>query len=286
MDTKTLHITSGSSTVTFTSPNTFTFKLPAYGLRTSSSMEVALKQMTMYYSWPNISAAKGNNLIRYTWPLSTGTQTFDVLMADGIYQFSEMQDYLQQVMMSRGHYLIDQYGQPQFYINLTVNSVLYCLSLTCTPLPASLPSGWSYPSGWQSTVALTPQLIVPNGWSQVSGFPIGTYPTTAQSSVYQTNSANVPQITSSTSLNVISNVVDNSSISLAPNVLTTFVVPVNQSPGTLINIQPTMLDWLPMSKENTFSEVTIALTDQLMRPIQIKDPSGFVCILNVRTNKK
>lgn len=281
-DTKTFHIVSGSPNVKFTAPNTFTMRLPASGLRTSSSMEVALKQMTIYYSWPNISALKGNNLLRYIWPLSTGPQTFDVVLSDGIYQFSEMQDYLQQVMMSRNHYLIDSSGQPVFYIQLVVNTVLYCLSLTCSPLPASLPTGWSYPAGWAAVSGVTPQLVVPAGWSNVSGFPVGTYPPVAQASVYQTNSINVPQITDATSLNVTSNLVDNGRFSLSPNVLTSFVVPTAQSPGTLINLQPSLVDWLPVSKETTFTEISISLTDQLMKPIQIKDPSGFVCILNIK----
>ena len=56
-----------------------------------------MKSLTIYYSWPNISAAKNNNTFSYYWP-ATGL-IYPVVLADGIWQFSEMQSYLEQVML-------------------------------------------------------------------------------------------------------------------------------------------------------------------------------------------
>ena len=83
-------------------------------------------------------------------------------------------------------------------------------------------------------------------------------------------------------MNIICNLVDNSGFSITPNVLTTFVVPSNTSSGSLIQVQPNTLDWTPVRSQQTFSEITLELTDQLGRPLVLRDPAGFVVILNLR----
>ncbi len=71
-------------------------------------------------------------------------------------------------------------------------------------------------------------------------------------------------------------------LSLYPNVLASFVVPSEQRPGSLIQIQPSNLEWVAVQKAMTFTEIEVAIVDQLMRPIVIRDPVGFVAIINVR----
>lgn len=273
--TRTLQLVSGSNTTRFTYPNKFTLSLPSSGFRTAND-EVALKSMSLYYSWPNISAVQGNNSFSYRW----GGTTFPVVLADGIWQFHEIMAYFQQVMYQNGHYLIDAAGTTQYYINFVVNSVLYCLSLVVTPLPSSLPAGWSNPANVVLS-GQTPQLIIPSSMVKLTGFAAATYPATTQSTQFQLNS-DIPQISDVSSMNVISSLVNNSGLSLTPNVLMSFVLPSDQGPGTLIQLQPANLDWVPVSKQQTFSEIEIEIVDQLMRPIIIRDPSGFVLTLNVR----
>jgi hypothetical protein len=282
--TRSLQIVSGATTTTFTSPNQFTYNLPSYGFK-SGRDEVAMKSLTVYYSWPNISAAKGNNAFSYYWP-ATGL-TYPVVLADGIWQFSEIRSYLEQVMTQNGHYLVDSGGNNRYYISFIVNPVLYCLSLTVTPLPATLPAGWSNPNVVNLTTAAgnTPQLIIPaGGAATLTGFTAGRYPPAPQTALYQINSG-IPQISDVTSLNIVSNLVDNSGFSLTPTILASFVVPPDQSPGSLIQLQPANVDWIPVQKDLTFNQITISLVDQLMRPVTIRDPQGFVMILNLRRRK-
>ena len=272
--TRTIQLVAGSGTTSFDGVNTFKLQLPASGFRTGRD-EVALKSMSLFYSWPNVSTMLGNNSFSYIW----GGTTYPVVIADGMWQFADIMDYLQQVMVKNGHYLKDANGLNVYYINFTVNPVLYCLSLTVTPVPSSLPAGWTNPAGLILS-GQTPQLVIPQSMSKLTGFPAGSYPAAAQDIIYQTNSG-IPQISGVTSLNVVSTIVNSSGLSLYPNTLTSFTVPSDQRAGSLIQLQPSNLDWVPVRQDN-FTEIEVSIVDQLYRPVQIRDPAGFVLIMNVR----
>ena len=159
---KTLQFVSGSATTTFNAPNEFVLQLPRNGFR-SDNDECALTSMTLQYSWPNISAALGNNQFSYSF---TGEAPFPVIMGDGIWQFSDIRAYFKQVMLLNKHYLVDSNGQNVFFIDFVVNPVLYCLSLTVKPPPTSLPEGWTNPGGLDLFSSL-PQLHIPAGFSTI-----------------------------------------------------------------------------------------------------------------------
>jgi hypothetical protein len=276
MDTRTLQLVSGSSNTVFQAPNSFILTLPSTGLRLGRD-EISLKSLTIYYSWANISAAQGNNTLSYIWP---GQGSFPVIFADGIWSFTDILSYLEQVMTQNGHYLVNAEGVKVFYISLQLNSVLYCLSLTCTPLPATLPASWSNPSSMVLS-AVTPQLIISTASANLTGFTAGSYPPTPRSSLYQINSG-IPQITQVTSLNITCDLVDNRGFSLIPSVLTSFTMTPGTSPGSLIQHQPYILDWVPTQQQVTATRITVSITDQLGRPLVIRDTSGVVITLNIR----
>jgi hypothetical protein len=186
-------------------------------------------------------------------------------------------------MTQNGYYLVDNNGQRVFYITLLVNPTLYCLSLIVTPLPATLPAGWTNPAGVVLGVA-GPQLVIPAGFDTVTGFAAATYPAAPQATVYQLNSG-VPQITDVSSINIICNLVDNSGFSLSPNILTNFVVPSGQLPGSLVTVQPNNLDWVPIQPQQTFTTITVEFVDQLRRPLIIRDIAGFVAVLSMRRRR-
>ena len=273
--TRSIQVVGGSSQVTFTAPNKFMVRLPASGFRTGKD-ECAMKSLTLYYSWPSVSAALGNNAFSYIW---NGVE-YPVVLADGIWNFSDIQAYLELVMTQNGHYLLDA-GTKVFFIQFVANPVLYCLSLTVTPVPSALPTDWTNPTG-TALFGRTPQLKIPSGgFATLTGFSAGAYPAAPSATLYQINSG-IPQITGVTALNVTSNLVTNSGLSLYSNVLASFVVPSDQLPGSLIQVQPTNMDWVPVQKASTFTEIEVAIVDQLHRPVMLRDPTGFVCIINIR----
>ena len=64
--TRTIQLVAGSATTSFDGLNTFRLQLPASGFRTGKD-EIALKSMSLHYSWPNVSSRLGNNRFSYIW---------------------------------------------------------------------------------------------------------------------------------------------------------------------------------------------------------------------------
>ena len=278
--TRNVQIVTGSSTATFTAPNLITYQLPGMGFVTGRD-EVAMKSLTVYYSWPNVSQALANNTYSYIWP-ATGL-TYPIVMSDGIYQFADLLSYLQQVMVQNGHYLVDSNGLNVFFLNIVVNPVLYCLSLIVTPLPPSLPTNWTNPGAVNLSAAggNGPQLVIPTTIATLLGFAAGSYPAAPQTTTFSLNSG-IPQITGVTSINLLCNLVDNRGFSLSPNILTTVPLPSSTMAGSLLSTSQNNLDWTPIKQQQTFQTITIEFVDQLLRPLQIRDPTGIVIVLNMR----
>ena len=62
-------------------------------------------------------------------------------------------------------------------------------------------------------------------------------------------------------------------------------MPTGQEPGTLVTVQPNERDWVGVVPQKMFTEITLELVDQRRRPVTIRDPAGFVAILNVRKRR-
>ncbi len=67
-----------------------------------------------------------------------------------------------------------------------------------------------------------------------------------------------------------------------PSVLASFPKPEGQASGALMRIEPTNQDWIPIQQAVTFQTIEVWVTDQLARDLKIRDPAGFIVILNVR----
>lgn len=68
-----------------------------------SDWEIALHSATLYYSWANISQAKGNNIVRYSVDAFETTED-DITIPDGIYSMTDLNDYISSQLFLRGHY--------------------------------------------------------------------------------------------------------------------------------------------------------------------------------------
>lgn len=272
---KTIQITSGSPAVTI-SGSTMSLQLPNVGFHTGSNDEVCLASVQLYYSWKNVTAAFGNNQFSY---IFNGV-TYPVILPDIIAGFSDIWTYLQSVQYSNGHYLVDSAGTPIYYLSIILNAPLYCNSLIATPLPLVLPAGWSNPNSLVLS-GVTPQVIIPQGFSYLSGFAAGTYPVIAQPTLYQVNSG-VPQITSQTSINIKCNLAANSGFTQYPGILTSFTVAAGTLPGSMIIREPYRPIWLPIQPQQNYQTIDITFLDQLLRNVILTDTAGIVVTLLVR----
>lgn len=277
---KHLQIVSGAPNVVFSSPNKFVYRLP-FPYKSGSYDRVSMKSVRLYYSWFNVTGSKNNNQISYMWHDGS---THTILFNDGIWSFEDFNAYLQQVMQSKNHYLLDENSRPYYFISLVANAVFYRISLTVQAVPAVLPVDWTAPPGWVAPAAdTTPQLIVPStAVATYLGFDPGTYPAAPQSTVFQKNSQHAPQVTASSSLMLLCNLVMND---YGPDsrTLASFNVPPGTDPGSLLSEVPFYQDWIPVQPGSSFNQITIELVDQNANPVKIEDPAGFICTLNLDT---
>jgi hypothetical protein len=236
--------------------------------------EVALANVFIYYSWSNVSSTYSNTQCQYTFNGSTYTVNFPA----GFYQVSDLNAFIQSQMYSAGQYLLDQNGNPVYYLSIVSNYVYYSNTLTCTPIPSSLPTGYTNPNNITLS-GVSPQLIVNQaGWGSLIGFATGTYPASPSSTTYQSNGTLVPQISPTTTVNVNCNLVNNNRFNSYPQSIYTFSA--NTTYGSQIQIVPYQLIYYPVL-DGWFNSITITLTDQNNVALTNVDPN-LVATLIVR----
>lgn len=243
-----------------------------------SNQEVALSSLYIYYSWRNINSTYANNTFSYSF---NGT-TRNITLPDGFYSIADISSYMQLQMYQNGDYLLDSNGLPVYYISLQSNPVYYSATLTCTPIPSVLPSGYTNPRG----IALsgnTPLFIVNNSaFGTLIGFNNASYPTVTQTSVYQANSNFIPTISPVSTVSVWCSLVNDSKLQKFPQNIYTF------SPSTSytsqIQIQPQSLLFFRVL-DQTVSYIDIEFRDQLGRDLPLLD-NDIVCTLILQDRQR
>lgn len=257
--------------------STYTYKFPLGSQPTfQKGDKIALDSLSMYYSWPNITAANRNNTFQYKWP---GTATpFDVIIPDGFYTIEDLNAYLQYTMIANKHYLIDSNGNYVYYLNFSTNSVRYAIQLDVSPIPTTgtQPSspGWSLPA-----TPTYPQIIVPStNFRNIIGFNAGTYPstTTPATSTYSKISDFTPQVTPVSSVVVTCSLLNNP-YSIPNNLLYSFAP--NTTYGSQINITPPSKTFVDM-QGGKVSEFSITFLDQTFKKLNILD-NNVVILLTI-----
>ena len=77
---------------------------------------LAIDRLTMTYSWYNIRSSNKNNTIKYTNDRGANWNTFT--FKDGMYPYTDINDYLRQYMEQKNHHATDQQGNKVFHINI------------------------------------------------------------------------------------------------------------------------------------------------------------------------
>jgi hypothetical protein len=243
---------------------------------------MAVSNITIPYSWFNISAANNNNTFQFYFPDSGSPGTgYLVTLQDGFYTINDINAALQQFCIINGLYLINGSGKYVYYLTLLYNPTFYAVQSVAQFVPTSLPSGWSQPANWHgyNTTLLTPILqVTTQGFGNLIGFETGLYPplNTTETSTLSTFT---PQGSIVNSLIVRCSLVDNE-CGFPTDVLDT--IPITSSFGTNINYQPTQLKWMKLSS-GVFQSVIITFVDQNLNSIVARDSN--VCISILLKNK-
>ena len=69
---------------------------------------LALDRLSMTYSWYNIRGDYGNNKIKYA---HDGTTWQTITFTDGMYSYSDINDYIHQYMTQKSHHSTDSKGK-------------------------------------------------------------------------------------------------------------------------------------------------------------------------------
>jgi hypothetical protein len=230
--------------------------------------EIALLNLFIYYSWFNLTSTFNNLTCSYKFNTNTRTVTFP----PGYYAVSDINNFIQLQMFNNGDYLLDNNGNPVYYLSLQENSVYYAVTLTATPIPTSLPTGYTNPHSITLS-GNTPQLVFnSSNFNLLLGFNASTsYPPTQQTSTYQINSVITPEINPVYVVNINTNLSNNDGL-LNRNVSTIYQFnPASTTFGEQIQINPTILIFNDIDNNTTFNFLSVSFTDQNNNALQIND---------------
>lgn len=264
--------------------NRLTYKFQNGGASFKNN-DIALANLSLYYSWFNISQQfYQNTTFQYIW---YDGLTYTVTIPDGQYSVVALNNYFRSVMVTNNHYLINvSSGNFVYYMQLEENPTFYAIQFNAflSPLPATIPATYVYPVGALWTVPVvptTPQIIIqtapPSNFKNIVGFNAGTYPTTPSLVTYSKISDYTPEVEPISSLNVVCSFLSNPFSSI--KILYSCGVP-SVSFGQQINITPPNFIWNKIT-DGIFQTFTIEILDQNNFPIGIHDPQINI-VLNIK----
>ena len=109
-------------------PGDFNIKFnPSLKLDPEKKHQLALDRLSMTYSWYNIRSSYKNNTIKYT---HDGTAWHTITFTDGMYSYSDINDYIHQYMVQKNHHGTDSNGNKTYSINLTFILSTYRILVT------------------------------------------------------------------------------------------------------------------------------------------------------------
>jgi hypothetical protein len=257
--------------------NQLVFKFPN-SVRLSNHA-LAVSNVSMFYSWYNISVALQNNTFQYTWS-TDGTNIssiYDVVIPDGTYNISDINAFLQNEMINNGDYLVDASGNYVYYLDMVVNAVEYGIQLNSFAVPTALPSGWTNPAGLVFPItSFTPQFIIPESFNKIIGYPANTtFPQTITNLTNQSTISSVaPEVQPNPTLFITCSGIQNPYT--IPSSIIYSITP-NANVGDQIVFTPPQLIFNKIL-EGTYDRLALQILGSNLQPIQILDPNMTITL--------
>jgi len=268
-----------SSNVVGTNKNTYKYNFINGMFTIPENSEICISNITIPYSWFNITSSYNNNKFQFIW-YGTIATTYTVLIPDGFYTVSDINNFLENFMIQNSLYLIDSStGNYIFYIKLYTSVSYYANQILSFAVPSSLPVGYTAPVGWAGfpAVASTPLFVImSNNLQSLLGFTAGSYPPVTQSTNYSVLSNLLPPNGSPVnSIIVRCSLVDNQ-VTMPTDILDSF--PINATFGSNINYFPTSEKWIKVNR-GSHSNLVITFLDQNFNNINILDQNVIITLL-------
>ena len=278
-------ITLNSTNITRSGNNVLTYEFQNGGA-TFKNNDISLASFTCYYSWFNLSAQYyRNTTLYYRW---IDGEIVPFTIPDGQYSVEQLNAYLQSVMVANKHYMINvSTGNFFYYLQLVENPTFYSIQLNAylTPLPADVPTIYTYPVGalWVlPAIPITPQLGLyiseVSAFNSLIGFTANAlYPPTPSTVQYSHLSDFTPELEPVSALNLLCSFISNP---FSPyKVIYSTGIP-SVAFGQQINVVPPNFLWNKIT-DGLFQTFTIEIVDQNNYPIGLKDPQINI-VLNIK----
>ncbi len=249
-----------------------------------ANKSVALEKATIWYSFPNITAAKNNNSFSVIHPTSTGTTTINFTLPDGGYNISDIDNYMRWYLINQGYYIQNNSTLEQVvYCKLAVNPSTYQIQFISYPLPTSLPTGFTAGSAITfPATAKGPQLVVANNAFQtIIGFAPGTFPAVAPTTITTVGSTVVPVVNDVQNIVITLDSCFNRFSATNSRVIHSLSI-AGAAYASLITSEPKSLSFIPQ-QSGSRTELTIQLCDQYLRPLNLLDSDATI-ILQLRND--
>jgi hypothetical protein len=237
----------------------------------TKNARMCISQVTVPYSWFNISTQWVNQQFNFIWRFGGSDTTFPLTIPSGFYSTADLNAFLQQQMISLGAFLINASGQYVFYAAIVQNQTYYANQLILTKVPTSAEA---------TTAGLTAPTLALNGvdflgFPTVSTTPGISFPATnsvgsvigfAPSSVYGPSTSNISQLSTQTPVatNVNSLIVHcnlaNNPVTMPSDILDSIPI-VDTTFGANINYSPSFEKWISIT-DGTYNSLLITLTDE------------------------
>lgn len=244
--------------------------------------QISLNTLNVYFSWFNISSNLNNNKFSYKWFDSNGilNQVFDIEIRDGYYSVNNLNEYVQSILVSRGHYLQQvSSGNYVYHIEFTSNPVYYTIELnTYAMRTASVDfvrgsTDWAFPAAYT-----TVQVIInsTNQFGKLIGFASGVYPTISDNQNKVHVSSFSPIMDPISSILMLCSFATQGGFSNPDNIIYSFTTG-SSGFGDMIEKTPVSENYVNI-RDGIYSNFTIDLVDQAYNKIDIRDPSILVMV--------
>lgn len=252
----------------------YTYKF-AQGSINLKNASVAISQIALYYSWPNISKDRYNNsrfFLVFPDGSAEGYTELIIDMPDGHYEIENINQYLQSVLIAQNRFLIAPNGSYVFYFEILVNPQTYSIQLNSFQIPINLEAGYSEPPGgfsFPTEAGQSPTMIIEsdNEFGKVIGFTPGLYKNAISNLV--------PEVSNVSSVLVTCSLINNQ-FTNPSNIIFSFVS--NTTYGKLISVTNPNLIFSNVFP-GVYNEVTISFLDNNFKSLDIIDPNLIIYLI-------
>lgn len=234
---------------------------------------IALSQINIYYSWPNLDKTTYNNTtFKLQWPTSTGLVEHVITVPDGYYSITDINNYLQYYFIQNNMYLVNRdNGKNVYFFEIIPNSVTYKIQSISYNVPtaasqqADIPTGGSFDF---PAVSSKPIFEVLGDFNKLIGFNVGSYPDSHESDFS-------PEMNPVSSVLVLCSIANNHFTN--PNsVIYAFVSNVEYGRQIVCQNQDLVYNTVD---DGVYSQLSISFVDQEFRRINIKDTNVVIYLV-------